>query len=48
MQKIKDKDDIKIAKGSTLYRISEKNDKGNIKYMSYRDNDRDFYRGHWA
>jgi hypothetical protein len=47
--KISDKDNLKIEKGSALYRISTKaRDEGDTRYLSYRTNDRNFYKGYWG
>lgn len=47
--KVRDDDDIFISKNTKLYRVSDKEDNGSdMKYMTFRDNDRNFYKGHWV
>lgn len=46
--KIKDKDVIKIS-NQTFYRISRnKKDDADTRFVSYRPNDRNFYKGRWG
>ena len=48
IEKVSNKTNLKIAKGTTMYRIStSQKDKKDTRYMSYRDNDRNFYKGYW-
>jgi hypothetical protein len=48
-QKIRDKDNIRISAGQEMYRIApNKTDKNNTRYMSFRNNDRTFYKGFWG
>ena len=49
VEKISEKDNLKIAKGTTMYRVSTKQqDSADTQYMSYRNNDRNFYKGYWG
>lgn len=49
VDKISSKDNLRISKGSTLYRISTKQDeKSDTRYVSFRQNDRNFYKGYWG
>ena len=47
--RISKSDNIKISNGNSLYRIStKKQDEGDTRYVSYRQNDRNFYKGYWG
>lgn len=43
------KDDIRIKAGTAAYRIARnESDNRDIRYISYRNNDRQFYKGYWG
>ena len=47
--RVSDKDNLKIAKGTSLYRISTKQaEQTDTRYLSFRNNDRNFYKGYWG
>ena len=47
--KYKAEDDLRIKKGTHIYRISEhERDSGDVQYVTYRNNDRNFYKGFWT
>lgn len=49
VDKISSKDNLRISKGSSLYRISTKQDeKTDTRYLTFRQNDRNFYKGYWG
>lgn len=49
VDRVGDKDNLKIPKGTAMYRMSTRErDDNDTRYVSYRQNDRNFYKGYWG